>query len=177
MAGAASVTEDTEEVAAPAAETPPAKPRGKLGLIIGLVVALTAAGAGGYFFFAKKKASAAAAAETGQVEKSGGKANYLALTPSFTVNLDDEEASRYLQVEIEVMARNVSALDNVKLHTPRIRNALLLLFGQQKYHDLSTRAGKEALQVKVLAEIQNILKAETGETGIEAVYFTSFVMQ
>ena len=176
MAGAASVTDDSGETAAPAEA--PAKPKSKLGLIIGLVVVLAAAGAGGWFFFAGKKATPAAEAAAAEAGKpAGGKATYLALTPSFTVNLDDEEASRYLQVEIEVMARNVTALDNVKLHTPRIRNALLLLLGQQKYHDLTTRAGKEALQAKVLAEIQKILKAETGETGIEAAYFTSFVMQ
>lgn len=176
MADAAQEVDEGGEAAAPVAP----KKRGKLGLIIGLVAVLAAAG-GGYFFYAQRSAAkpAAEAGKTAEAgaESPGGKAHYQALTPSFTVNLDDEEASRYLQVEIEVMSRSISTLDDVKLHTPRIRNALLLLLGQQRYHDLTTREGKEALQVKVLAEIQNILKAETGKPGVEAVYFTSFVMQ
>jgi flagellar FliL protein len=53
----------------------------------------------------------------------------------------------------------------------------LLLFGQQHAFDLSSRAGKETLQAKALAEIQRVLKEETGSPGIEAVYFSSFVIQ
>lgn len=180
MSAATDIPDETPVVA-----QAPKKSGSKLMLIVGVVV-LLAAGAGGYFFFANKSAAPAAhgeaAAEEGHEggahEPSAGSAsNYLALSPAFTVNLSDDEANRYLQVEMEVMSRSAAALDAVKLHMPRIRNALLLLLGQQKYYELNTRAGKEKLQAQVLAEIQGILKAETGKPGIEAVYFTSFVMQ
>lgn len=187
MAAATQITDEAPE-AAPAAA--PKKSGGKLLLIIGLIVVLAGAGAG-YFLFMKPKASESAhgeeaAASEGEhggahgesAEKgSGSGASYLALSPAFTVNLNDEEASRYLQVEMEVMSRSAAGLDSVKQHMPRIRNNLLLLLGQQKYYDLNTRAGKEKLQAEVLAEVQKILKAETGKPGVEAVYFTSFVMQ
>ena len=43
--------------------------------------------------------------------------------------------------------------------------------------ELSSREGKEELQAEALASIQGILERETGIPGVEAVYFTSFVMQ
>ncbi len=102
---------------------------------------------------------------------------YFALEPPFTVNLADEGVTRYLQVEVQVMARKQDAIDAVTLHMPVIRNQLLLLFSQNKVEELRSREAREALQKKALEEVRKILKAETGKPGIEALYFTSFVTQ
>ncbi|MCK5642928.1 MAG: flagellar basal body-associated FliL family protein, partial [Gammaproteobacteria bacterium] len=50
-----------------------------------------------------------------------------------------------------------------------------LLYGQ-KYDDLNTN-GTKALQIATLALINDVLKAEKVENQLEAVYFTSFLMQ
>ena len=107
----------------------------------------------------------------------GGKAEYVALTPSFVVNLNDEEAMRYLQLEVEVSTTGSGAADAIKLHMPLIRNNLLMIMGQKHYHDLDTREGKEALRAEMLEEIQKVMVEQTGKPGVDAVYFTSFVMQ
>ncbi|MBA4285332.1 MAG: hypothetical protein C0434_07340 [Xanthomonadaceae bacterium] len=109
--------------------------------------------------------------------KKGGSALYVPLTPSFVVNVGDSDASHFLQIEMQVRAKNAAAVDALKLHDPQIRNAILMLLGAQALNEVTSREGKEALQKKVLAEIQRILKAETGKTGVDAIYFTSFVMQ
>lgn len=170
--------------AAPTAETatPPAAaaPKSRKGLLIGVAVAvLAAAGGGGYFMFGKSKADAAhgAPASGGEPAAAAGAASYLALDPAFVVNLEDPEAPRYLQADVQVMSRDAAALETVKAHLPRIRNSLLMLFGQQKPSDLATRAGKEKLLAAALAEIQKVMQAETGKPVVEAAYFTSFVMQ
>lgn len=106
-----------------------------------------------------------------------GAANYLPLAPAFVVNINDGDASHFLQVEIEVAAKSPAAIEALKLHNAQIRNALLMLLGAQTATDVATREGKEALQKKVLEEIQKILSKETGKAGVDAVYFTSFVMQ
>jgi flagellar FliL protein len=102
---------------------------------------------------------------------------YLEFNPAFTVNLSDTEAMRFLQITVEVMARDQLVIDAVKEHMPRIRNALMLLFGQQKASDIATREAKEALQQKALDEVVNALKAENSPSAVEAVYFTSLVIQ
>ena len=75
------------------------------------------------------------------------------------------------------MTRDPDIEDQLKLHMPVIRNDLMLLFSAKSSGALASREGKEALQAEALASIQGILERETGAPGIEAVYFTSFVMQ
>lgn len=120
---------------------------------------------------------AAAEGEGGHDGKKAASAIYYPMTPSFVVNIGDSDASHFLQIEMQVRAKNAVAADALKLHDPQIRNALLMLLGTQTVAEVNSREGKEALQKKVLAEIQRILKAETGKNGVDAVYFTSFVMQ
>jgi flagellar FliL protein len=75
------------------------------------------------------------------------------------------------------MTRDPAVTDLVTLHMPVIRNNLMLLFSNQTYDTVSTLEGKEALREEALEVIQQILEEETGDPGVEAVYFTSFVMQ
>ena len=180
----------------PAAPAAPAKKGGLLPMLLCAVIAAGAAG-GGVWFMTQSKAKPAAHAEEGEGEhaaaeehessghgdehgKSGpaeGAAQYLPLTPAIVVNLNDNVTMRYLQVDIELMARSGAAIEAATLHMPRIRNTLMLLFTQQQFEDIVTREGKERLQKDALAAVQAVLKEETGKPRIEALYFTNFVMQ
>ena len=176
MSAAANAIREDQAGPAPAA----APKKGKKSIIIAAIVLLTAVGGGGLWYFNQAGAAAHDAhAKAADATVATGKAPaiYLPLTPAFVVNLEDTEAVRYMQVDLEIMSRNPKSIEDAKTHMPRIRNSLLLLFGQQHAFDLNTRAGKEALQAKALAEIQRVLKEETGSAGIEAVYFSSFVIQ
>ena len=73
--------------------------------------------------------------------------------------------------EIEVV------IEAVEQHNPVIRNNLLMLVGGADLATLSTREGKEALRARALAEVQAVVEAQTGEKGVEDLYFTSFVVQ
>jgi flagellar FliL protein len=114
-------------------------------------------------------------------EEDGGsemaEAIYLPIDPAFVVNFASQGKARFLQVTVEVMTRDPAVPDKVKLHMPVIRNNLMLLFSDQSYDSISTLEGKEALREQALEVVQQILEEETGDPGVEAVYFTSFVMQ
>ena len=60
----------------------------------------------------------------------------------------------------------------------RIRNDLILTFGAMSMDDIRQTEGKTSLQEKARVTINTVL-AEEGEIedGIEAVYFTKFVVQ
>lgn len=171
--------------------TPAPKAGGRfgIGMLLGVALLCTA-GAGGAAYMVLGKSTAktgdhddAAHAEGAEGESSEGAnhppapASYLGLDPAFVVNLESGEEAHYLQAEVQLMARDAQALEAAKIHVPLLRNTLLMLFGQQKSADLATRAGKEKLQQAALAEVQKVLTAETGKPVVEAVYFTSFVMQ
>lgn len=103
---------------------------------------------------------------------------YLALDPAFVVNFDSGDTARFLQVSVQIMSRDPATVEMLKANDPVVRNNLLLLFGNQKFADLSTRAGKEALRTQALASVREVIAAAGGHPEkLEAVYFTSFVMQ
>ena len=122
-------------------------------------------------------AAQAASAEAPELQEKTGEAFYVSLDPAFTVNFASKRRGRFLQVSVEALTREAEVEEHIKKHMPMIRNNLVLLFSSKTYEALSTREGKEELQAEALASIQGVLEQEAGTTGVEAVYFTSFVMQ
>ncbi len=103
--------------------------------------------------------------------------SYVPLDPPFVVNFSGDTDVRFLQVTIEVGTRDPAVVEQIKEHRPAIRNNLVFLLKGQDPVELDTREGMEKLRKETLAAVQEVLKAETGKPGVEAVYFTSFVMQ
>ncbi len=120
----------------------------------------------------KKKAKAKA-----KVRKPKAPLNYVPLDPPFVVNFSGDTDVRFLQISVEVGTRNPEVVDRIKENRPAIRNNLVFLFKGQDPVALNTREGMEQLRKDTLASVQEVLKAETGDPGVESVYFTSFVMQ
>ena len=103
---------------------------------------------------------------------------YASLHPPLVVNFKDSIGdAHFMQITMEVMARDQDVINAVREHTPVIRNALILLFSGAVYEEVTTREGKEQMLADGLLEIQNIMSAQIGETGVEAVYFTALIIQ
>ena len=102
---------------------------------------------------------------------------YLAFDPPLVASLEDKGSIRFLQVTVELMARDAKVIAAVETHMPVIRNNLLMMLGGQTVGSLTNREDKEKLRKQALAEVQKIMKANTGEAGVEDLYFTSFVVQ
>lgn len=103
---------------------------------------------------------------------------YTGLHPPLVVSFKGSDGtSHYMQMTMEVMARDQKTIDAVKQHTPVIRNALILLYGNVDYASLATREGKEKLLAEGLSEIQGVMTRQTGAPGVEALYFTSLIIQ
>jgi flagellar FliL protein len=102
---------------------------------------------------------------------------YLSLDPPMVVSFEDQQAIRFLQVTVEVMSREEEAIAAVTTHLPLIRNNLLMLMGAKTVTELTNTEGKEALRQEALNEIRDILKRNTGQPGVEDLYFTTFVVQ
>lgn len=152
-----------------------AKKKSKLPLLIGAVVLLALGGGGSWFLLGGHKGAAAKAA-TPAVELSKTDL-YLPLEPPFVVNFQDGDSLRYLQVGITLMSHDPKAIETAKAADPVIRNALVALLSNQQFAFLSTTAGRQKLQGEALVAVQRVVKERLGRPGIEALYFTSYVMQ
>lgn len=156
------------------------KSRGKLFLIIVIGTAIVLLGAGGaaawWLTTAKRPAAPVSGPKAAPVP--AGPPLFLALDPAFVVNFDAEQAVRFLQVAVQIETRDPATVELLKTNDPIVRNDLLLLFANQKYAQLSTREGKEALRTQALEAVRKVLASAGGHPErLEAVYFTSFVMQ
>jgi flagellar protein FliL len=157
----------------------PPKNKGKLRLIIiaAAVVVLGGGGAAAYFLIGGHKDPKSTAAQKAK-EEPKLPALYVALDPPFVVNFEAEQMVRFLQVTVQVMSRDPATVELIKTNDPVVRNDLLLLLGNQSYTTISSREGKEKLRQEALEAVRKVVTNAGGKAEkVEAVYFTSFVMQ
>ena len=152
-------------------------------IILSLVGVLVLAGTvGGTLLLAKNflmppAVSAAATSPAAEPKPVVKDAQYKTIDPAFVVNIQDGARYRFLQVEVDVMTRDTTAIARLEKVMPRVKSELTMLFGSLLRENVQTIDGQKALQAQALELINNVLKEETGSDGIAAVYFTKFVVQ
>ncbi|MGB3749926.1 MAG: flagellar basal body-associated FliL family protein [Rhodanobacter sp.] len=140
--------------------------------LIGIVVLLAALAGGGYYWHSHR-----AAADSEAKTAANKPEIFLAMDPPFVVTLRDGDALRYLQVGVTLMAHDQAAIGVAKDVDPILRDGLVSLFSSQKFETVSETAGREKLQADALAEVRKVVAKRLGRPGIDALYFTSFVIQ
>ncbi|NOQ93327.1 MAG: flagellar basal body protein FliL [Methylophaga sp.] len=104
---------------------------------------------------------------------------YYKIPEPFTINFlnQSEKQVRYLQIKVTLMAHEQEVLTQAELNLPMVQDSLRTLFSEQSFETVKTVEGRKALQAKSLSTIKTILKEETGKDNLDAVYFTSFILQ
>jgi flagellar FliL protein len=163
----------------PAAQaTPVAKNKSKrllAPLLALLLVSLTVAGAwfGGLrnhpaFAFEKKLETGASAKTKMQ--------SFVPLEP-FTVNLQDADRERFLQLGVVLEANDGHATDGVKQKLPIIRSQILLLLSSKRSTDLQGLEAKQKLAGEIIVRARQSLDSDAPDKGIEQVHFSQFMIQ
>ena len=104
-------------------------------------------------------------------------AQYVPLDPPFVVSFDEDDGTRYLQLQVQAMARSEKTIEEIKKHAPALRNAFLFQLGSFKLEELATLAGKEKLRADLTTKANEVLTKNGSEGQIEELYFTNFVIQ
>jgi flagellar protein FliL len=160
------------------AEPAPAGGKKRLIMIIVAVVVLAGGGAGAWFAFGGKHDAKDAKDTKKEATVEKLPPHYVNFDPPFVVNFEAESTVRFLQVTVGVMTRDPAIELLLKENDPRVRNDLLMILGNQTYATVSTADGKETLRKRCLDAVRTIVKEMGGEDAkVEALYFTSFVMQ
>jgi flagellar FliL protein len=161
----------------PAADADAAPRKSKKWLIIGIAAFVVLAGGGAAAFMLMGNGDAHGKNQA-KAREPLAPPLYVALDPPFVVNFEGEQLVRFLQITVQVMTRDPASVELLKANDPVVRNDLLLLFANQKYDVVATRAGKEKLRADALTAIRHVVQSGGGKSDhIEQVYFTSFVMQ
>ena len=149
-------------------------------IIIITVVAVLLIGAGVAAFFLLSGDEEAVESETAEqteddADAAKGPVQYLALDPPFVVTLPGRPS--LLQVGVSVRFSSAELEAFVKHNDPMIRHNLLNLLSTVDAEALKQRSAKESLQQGMLDELNRILKELQAPAQVEALFFTSFVMQ
>jgi flagellar FliL protein len=103
-------------------------------------------------------------------------ATYFQLQAPFTSNMSDTDAFAQISVAVSTYY-DMRVIDAIKTHEMAIRSQVLMMLAQQPAAVLDTPEGKQQLQKKIRAIINDTLKQKTGYGGVDNVYFTNFVIQ
>jgi flagellar FliL protein len=96
---------------------------------------------------------------------------------TFTVNLQPDPETQYLQTDITLKVGSAETGEFLKLHMPEVRNRLLLLLSSKKASDLLTLEGKKALSTEIIEQLKEPFNAGEKPQEVLGVSFTSFVVQ
>ena len=122
-------------------------------------------------------------AEEGEVPEApdaiGGVVRYVELKPTFIANfgVSDKGAMRYVRADVTVRVSNKEAEYAARYHAPALRNSIVLLLSRQDESTVASSTGRETLKAEALTEIRQLLELEEGESHIEDLMFTNFVVQ
>lgn len=132
-------------------------------------------------------------AAEGSVTYTDGKVNYYPLKPDFVANLSGGgKRIHFMKVTVQVMTRDTAVIRAIEENNPAVRHALLMLLSNQTYDAMRDVQKREQVRLEAMEQLKNILaelagisdekKIEDAEgkkhpSGIQAIYFTDFVIQ
>ncbi len=104
---------------------------------------------------------------------------YYAIPDPFTIDFlhQSKQKARYLQIKVSLMAHDQAVIDSAEQNLPMLQDALRTLFSEQTFETVNSIEGRKALQASALETVKTLLKEETGQDNLDAVYFTSFILQ
>jgi len=135
-------------------------------IIIGLAIFLVAMGAS---YFIMRSLIAPLVPREEEKETLTGN---LVTVGEFTTNINDEEGTRFLKVEVYVEVSDEKGQEEIEAFMPVIKDTILGILSSQSVSDLDP-INREKIKVKM----KNNINARVGKNLIKGVYFTNFIMQ
>lgn len=102
---------------------------------------------------------------------------FYAFNPPIVVNVEDGNKLRFMQIELQLLARTQEAIDPVAELEPLLRHELILLFSGIDGATIKSVEAKDKLRQDSLALINKWLKSEGRKAEIENVLFTKLIIQ
>jgi len=163
------------------------KKSSKMMIIIIALVVLLAGGGGAYYFMfmgddtttedGEEVAKEETVVEEDEPVDLDTEPTYFTMPKPFIVDFPETTGIRLLQVSVAFLSKGANSAEVLRKNEPMIRNNLLMLIRGQDPSTLKTVAGKKVLQEAMLEEVGKIMEKMDGKNRMQAVFFTSFVMQ
>lgn len=111
-------------------------------------------------------------------EGSGEGSEYLDIRPAIITNYGGPGPIHFVKVDMSLrLVKDPDAQAKVAHHLPHIRHELIMLFSRQSADNIMTMESKEQLRGQALAAVQKVIKDEEGESLVQDLLFTNFIVQ
>jgi flagellar FliL protein len=116
--------------------------------------------------------------EEGEKKEGPKPAVYHSIAEKFVVNVPDGKRMRFMQVKVQAMTRDEKVSEAIEANMPALSHAMIMLLSHQEAGVMRSIQGREGVRKQAIIELQKVLTEVAGlEGGLEAVYFTDFVIQ
>lgn len=102
---------------------------------------------------------------------------YYKMQPDVVVNYGETGRLRYIRSEISLRASSAKAMQLISLHQASIRHNVLMFLAAQKPEVIKNPSAREDLRAQLLLKVQEVMTKLTGESCIDRLYFTNFIVQ
>lgn len=119
------------------------------------------------------------AAESEELEESNTTSAYLSIGDALVLNLSSSNRNRitFLQLKADILVKDDSAIDLIKIHIPAIRHQLIVFLSEQDAKDMKTSSKREEIRKVATLQVQELIEGLSGNKDISDVLFSSFLVQ
>ncbi|PMH41035.1 flagellar basal body-associated protein FliL [Vibrio sp. 10N.286.49.B3] len=149
----------------------------KLLMIIAVIAVLLISGAVAFFVLNSSDNNKVGDDKSTQVVSPKNRIQYVNIPQPFLFNVTGDQRDRLVQIKVQVMVRGESNENLARHHSPLIESALLSTFASVTVEQLRSPDGRAELRDKATEDIQAQLVIAIGQSVIDKVLFTDFVIQ
>lgn len=104
---------------------------------------------------------------------------YFALEPDFVVNYGNGQDAqiRFMKVNVVLRVRNAADTVELTVHSDYIRHVIATTLSRQPLAVIHSADAQQALRDEILMQLQRVLEKETGDSLVDQVLFTNYIIQ
>lgn len=117
-------------------------------------------------------------AAEGDSNSNGPDYQYFPLEPDIITNyVKPGKRIGYVRVSVELLVNSSANFATVEKHAPLIRDRIITILGEQNEKEIKSFAEREAIRLRCLLEVNEVLAAVIGSQPVQDLYFTKFLYQ
>jgi len=117
-------------------------------------------------------------AEDEVVSNNGVDYQYYPLEPDIITNyVKAGKRIGFVRISAELLVNSKTNFAVVEKHAPLIRDRIITILGEQNEKEIKSSAEREAIRLRCLLEINDVVAAVAGVRPVQDLFFTSFLFQ